>query len=98
MMDGVYDAFQTAHHCLIEAGTGVGKSIGYLLPAAYFSKQSGQKIIISTYTIQLQEQLIRKEVPMLTKLVPFSVKIVLLKGKDHYLSLEKFSQTLLDGK
>ncbi len=96
MMDGVYDAFQTAHHCLIEAGTGVGKSIGYLLPAAYFSKQSGQKIIISTYTIQLQEQLIRKEVPMLTKLVPFSVKIVLLKGKDHYLSLEKFSQTLLE--
>ncbi|MCQ6277890.1 ATP-dependent DNA helicase DinG [Bacillus sp. EB600] len=96
MMDGVYNAFQTAHHYLIEAGTGVGKSIGYLLPAAYFSKQTGQKIIVSTYTIQLQEQLIRKEVPLLTKLVPFSVKIVLLKGKDHYLSLEKFSQTLLD--
>ncbi|MDP4104735.1 MAG: ATP-dependent DNA helicase DinG [Bacillota bacterium] len=96
MMDGVYEAFQTGKHCLIEAGTGVGKSIGYLLPAAYFSKQFRQQVIISTYTIQLQEQLIRKEVPLLSKLVPFTVKIVLLKGKEHYLSLEKFYQTLSD--
>jgi ATP-dependent DNA helicase DinG len=96
MMDGVYEAFQTEKHCLIEAGTGVGKSIGYLLPAAYFSKQTGQPIIISTYTIQLQEQLIRKEVPLLSKLVPFKVKVVLLKGKEHYLSLEKFYQILTD--
>jgi ATP-dependent DNA helicase DinG len=96
MMDGVYGAFQTQKHCLIEAGTGVGKSIGYLLPAAYFSKQAGEQIIISTFTIQLQEQLIRKEVPLLQKLVPFSINIVLFKGKEHYLSLEKFSQILLD--
>jgi ATP-dependent DNA helicase DinG len=96
MMDEVYHAFQMSKHCFIEAGTGVGKSIGYLLPAAYISKQAGKQIVISTYTIQLQEQLIRKEVPLLLKLVPFPVKIVLLKGKDHYLSLEKFSQTLLE--
>jgi ATP-dependent DNA helicase DinG len=96
MMDEVYEAFRTEKHCLIEAGTGVGKSLGYLLPAAYFSKQTGEQIIISTFTIQLQEQLIRKEVPLLEKLAPFSIKIVLLKGKDHYLSLEKFAQTLLD--
>jgi ATP-dependent DNA helicase DinG len=96
MMDRVYEAFQTEKHCLIEAGTGVGKSIGYLLPAAYFSKQTGQQIIISTYTIQLQEQLIRKEVPLLSKLVPFTIKVVLLKGKEHYLSLEKFYQILRD--
>ncbi|WHY84421.1 ATP-dependent DNA helicase DinG [Neobacillus novalis] len=96
MMDTVYQAFHNKNHTLIEAGTGVGKSLGYLLPAAWFSKQSKVPIVVSTHTIQLQEQLLKKEIPLLEKILPFKINSVLLKGRNHYLSLEKFSQTLMD--
>lgn len=94
MMDHVYKAFNTNTHALIEAGTGVGKSLGYLLPSAFFTRQTGQAVVISTHTIQLQEQLLHKEIPLLNKILPFKIKAVLLKGRSHYVSLEKFSQTL----
>lgn len=96
MMDEVFLSFQKASHTLIEAGTGVGKSLGYLFPAAFFSRQADVPIVVSTYTIQLQEQLIRKEIPQLAKMVPFEVKAVLLKGRNHYISLKKFKQNLVD--
>jgi ATP-dependent DNA helicase DinG len=96
MMDGVYQAFAMGRHTLIEAGTGVGKSLGYLLPAAYFAKQKGKPVVISTHTIQLQEQIIHNEIPILAKVLPFDVKSVLLKGRNHYLSLEKFALSLLE--
>ncbi|MDP4170364.1 MAG: ATP-dependent DNA helicase DinG, partial [Bacillota bacterium] len=94
MMDRVYHSFQNHHHTLIEAGTGVGKSLAYLLPAAFFVKQSGSRIVVSTHTIQLQEQLLSKEIPLMNEILPFKVTSVLLKGRSHYLSLEKFAQTL----
>ncbi|CRK83897.1 ATP-dependent DNA helicase DinG [Neobacillus massiliamazoniensis] len=96
MMDGVYKAFQEERHTLIEAGTGVGKSLGYLLPAAYFAKQKGLPIVISTHTIQLQEQILKNEIPILTKILPFKLNTVLLKGRNNYISLERFKQTLLE--
>lgn len=94
MMDGVYDSFQNNTHALIEAGTGVGKSLGYLLPVAYFSKQKMLPVVVSTHTIQLQEQILYKEIPLLAKMLPFKVKSVLLKGRNHYLCLEKFTRAL----
>ncbi|MED4226835.1 ATP-dependent DNA helicase DinG [Neobacillus cucumis] len=96
MMDTVYHSLQHSRHTLIEAGTGVGKSLGYLLPLAYFSKDYNKPIIVSTHTIQLQEQLLTKEIPLLSRILPFQVKVVLLKGRNHYLNLEKFHQSLLD--
>ena len=81
---------------LIEAGTGVGKSLGYLLPVAYFAKQNKLPVVVSTHTIQLQEQILYKEIPLLAKMLPFEVKIVLLKGRNHYLCLEKFTRALRD--
>ncbi|MDR6998520.1 ATP-dependent DNA helicase DinG [Neobacillus niacini] len=96
MMDGIYQAFQKQEHLLIEAGTGVGKSIGYLLPSVFYSKQNGQTVVVSTHTIQLQEQIIKKEIPILEKMLPFKFTSVLLKGRNHYLSLEKFNETLFD--
>ena len=96
MMDTVYQSFQTEKHTLIEAGTGVGKSLGYLLPIAYFSKQKGLPIVVSTHTIQLQEQILKNEIPLLAKILPFKLTTVLLKGRNHYISLEKFSRTLSD--
>ncbi|MFP5113374.1 ATP-dependent DNA helicase DinG [Bacillaceae bacterium C204] len=96
MMDTVYQAFQSEKHSVIEAGTGVGKSLGYLLPIAYFSRQYRLPIIVSTHTIHLQEQILNNEIPLLAKLLPFYLNSVLLKGRNHYLSLEKFNQTLAE--
>lgn len=96
MMDGVYQSFQMEQHTLIEAGTGVGKSLGYLLPAAYFAKKNKLPIVVSTHTIQLQEQIIKNEIPLLGKILPFKVHSVLLKGRNNYISLERFHQTLME--
>jgi ATP-dependent DNA helicase DinG len=96
MMDCVYQSLLGKSHTLIEAGTGIGKSIGYLLPAAYFAKKHKLPVVVSTHTIHLQEQLIKKEIPILSNMLPFKVKTVLLKGRSHYISLEKFVQTLKD--
>ncbi|WP_059170934.1 ATP-dependent DNA helicase DinG [Bacillus sp. FJAT-27445] len=96
MMDEVYHSFQNGTHALIEAGTGIGKSLGYLLPAAFFSKRYRKKVIISTHTIQLQEQLMAKEIPQLEQIIPFSLKSALLKGRNNYISIRKFAKSLED--
>lgn len=94
MMDEVIASFESDQHLAIEAGTGVGKSLAYLIPAAYFSNKQGTPVVVSTHTIQLQEQLLQKEIPLLKKMLPFGTKVVLLKGRQHYLSLEKFMYSL----
>jgi ATP-dependent DNA helicase DinG len=74
------------HRSLVaEAGTGVGKSLAYLLPAARYALESGRKAIISTHTINLQEQLIRKDIPIVRKLIGEDFPAVLLKGRQNYL-------------
>jgi ATP-dependent DNA helicase DinG len=94
MMDSVFCAFNEGNHTMIEAGTGVGKSLAYLIPAAFYGKQINKPIIISTYTTQLQEQLLNKDIPLLKNMLSFPVHAVLLKGRSHYLSLAKFEQAL----
>lgn len=94
MMDAIFSALTDKVHALIEAGTGVGKSLAYLLPSAFFAKGNNQKMVISTYTIQLQQQLLLNDIPLLKKMLPFEIKAVLLKGKNHYLSLARFEQSL----
>lgn len=96
MMDGVYESLRNNRHALIEAGTGVGKSLGYLFPISFFAKEKGTPVIVSTYTIQLQEQLLKNDIPLLRRILPFEVNSVILKGRSHYLSLEKFHQSLND--
>jgi len=68
-----------------EAGTGVGKSLAYLIPAARYALQTGRKAIISTHTINLQEQLVRKDIPIVRKLLGHELPAVLLKGRQNYL-------------
>ncbi|MFE8695690.1 ATP-dependent DNA helicase DinG [Cytobacillus sp. FJAT-53684] len=96
MMDSVYQAFNQEKHAMIEAGTGVGKSLAYLIPSSIYGKENNQPIVISTYTTQLQEQLLLNDIPKLRQMLPFSLKAVLLKGRSHYLSMAKFEQTLKD--
>ncbi|MEQ2464988.1 ATP-dependent DNA helicase DinG [Niallia sp. Sow4_A1] len=94
MMKVVHQALSDNRHGLIEAGTGVGKSLGYLVPAAYFSIANKQQVIVSTFTTQLQEQLFHKDLPLLKSILPFPITYTLLKGRNHYISLDKFEVSL----
>ncbi|MFA9556182.1 ATP-dependent DNA helicase DinG [Evansella sp. AB-rgal1] len=96
MMTFIHEVFNDSDIGLIEAQTGTGKTLAYLLPAAFKAKELNKPIVISTQTIQLQEQLVKKEIPILTKMIPFSLQIALLKGRSHYLCLRKFERLLQD--
>lgn len=72
-------------HAFVEAPTGVGKSFAYLVPSIYFALKNKRKVIVSTHTINLQEQLINKDIPFLQKIFPESFKAKLLKGRNNYL-------------
>ena len=76
---------QHGQHLLVEAGTGTGKSIAYLLPAIHWAAQNGRRVVVSTNTINLQEQLAAKDVPDLQKILPFEFRAAVLKGRSHYL-------------
>jgi ATP-dependent DNA helicase DinG len=75
-------------HTVVEAGTGVGKSLAYLVPAI----RSGKKIVISTATIALQEQLVRKDIPLVVKALGVPARVQLLKGRGHYLCRAKLDK------
>ncbi len=75
-------------HTIVEAGTGVGKSLAYLVPAL----RSGKRVVISTGTIALQEQLVRKDIPLVVDALGVDARVVLLKGRSHYLCRAKFEQ------
>ncbi|WP_080874396.1 ATP-dependent DNA helicase DinG [Oceanobacillus timonensis] len=90
MSETIYDAFSAKKHAFIEAGTGTGKSLAYLLPAIYQAVNHQERLIISTYTTQLQSQLLEEEIPLLKKIIDTPFKVALMKGKNHYLNLEKF--------
>jgi ATP-dependent DNA helicase DinG len=94
MSESIFDAFQLHHHTLIEAETGTGKSLAYLIPAIYEAVKTKKRIIVSTYTTQLQSQLLEEEIPLIQKLVDIPFSTTLLKGKNHYVSLEKFEREL----
>lgn len=94
MMDTVYEALTTNTHALIEAGTGIGKSIAYLYPSIFFAVSNNKQVAISTYTIHLQHQLVESELNKLKNIIPFPFKTALLKGRDHYISLFQFEQSL----
>jgi ATP-dependent DNA helicase DinG len=80
--------FLEGMHTIVEAGTGVGKSLAYLVPAL----RSGRKIVISTGTIALQEQLVHKDIPLVTRALDVPVRITLLKGRNHYLCKQKLER------
>lgn len=80
--------FLESAHTIVEAGTGVGKSLAYLVPAL----RSGKKVIVSTATIALQEQLVRKDIPLVTRALGIAARVELLKGRSHYLCLAKLDR------
>ena len=99
MLDAVTDAIYNQHHLVIEGGTGVGKSLAYLLPAALFAVSKGQRVVVSTNTINLQEQLVGKDIPALQTVLeesgllePGALKVAQLKGRANYLCLRRRGQ------
>ncbi|MCF6408205.1 ATP-dependent DNA helicase DinG [Pseudalkalibacillus salsuginis] len=94
MMDVVGESLTDGRHAMIEAGTGIGKSLGYLIPGLLHAKKTGRPLVVSTHTIQLQEQLLDRDIPLLKQMVPFDFNASVLKGRNHYLCLRKFEQQL----
>ena len=92
MLVAVAEALNQGDKLLVEAGTGTGKSVGYLLPAAFWAVQNGRRVIVSTATINLQDQLINKDIPTLQTILPFELRATVLKGKRNFLCTRLFKQ------
>lgn len=92
MFSDIETAYVEEQTLLIEAGTGIGKSIAYLLPALLWAEKTSECTVISTHTIALQEQLLEKELPLLLDALNLDLKIVLLKGMGNYTCLKKESE------
>jgi ATP-dependent DNA helicase DinG len=85
MAEAIHDAFANHHHAIVEAGTGTGKTLAYLIPAIC----SGRRVVISTATKSLQEQLYQKDVPFLQKHFAPNLKVAVMKGRSNFLCLAK---------
>jgi ATP-dependent DNA helicase DinG len=116
MARAVAEAIRAGHHLMVEAGTGVGKSFAYLIPAILHAtgkpaekggkeekrgkKEAGSKkdrprrVVISTHTISLQEQLVQKDLPLLRSVLPLEFTAVLVKGRGNYLSLRRLKNAM----
>jgi ATP-dependent DNA helicase DinG len=92
MFREVGEALRNNQHLLVEAGTGTGKSLGYLLPALYYALKEAKPIVVSTHTIQLQEQLRQRDLPLLQEAAPVPFRAAVFKGRNNYLCLRKFEQ------
>src|ERR1700676_4265862 len=93
MAASVEKALNGEHHLLVEAGTGVGKSFAYLLPAIDYAVRQKKRVVISTHTISLQEQLIEKDIPLLQAVYPDEFSAVLGKGRGNFLCMRRLEQT-----
>src|SRR5262245_54163803 len=112
MAEAVDQSLADGHHLVVEAGTGVGKSFAYLVPAISYvaaepsppddeedgepspfggEKTERRRVVISTHTISLQEQLLQKDIPLLRSVIPDEFTAVLVKGRGNYLSLRRMN-------
>lgn len=103
MADAVAQAIRERHHLVVEAGTGVGKSFAYLVPAILAAtdaegtddkEKRPLRVAISTHTISLQEQLLHKDLPLLNSVIPREFSAVLVKGRGNYISLRRLQKAL----
>ena len=85
MLRTVTNALSSSRHMMVEAGTGVGKSFAYLIPAALFAIENNTRVVVSTNTINLQDQLIKKDIPDLRAALNIDLRAAVLKGRSNYL-------------
>ena len=105
MADAVANAIAKKRHLIVEAGTGVGKSFGYLVPSILSlaenqaaKDETKKRIVVSTHTISLQEQLISKDIPFLNSVIPLEFSAVLAKGRGNYVSLRRLQEAAKQGR
>jgi ATP-dependent DNA helicase DinG len=91
MARAVADAIERPGHLVVEAGTGVGKSFAYLVPAILAAVHKKNKVVVSTHTIALQEQLLNKDIPFLQSVMGEEFTAVLVKGRSNYISLRRLN-------
>ncbi len=92
MVRAVEEALLDECHLLVEAGTGVGKSFAYLVPAITHAMRGEGRVVVSTNTIALQEQLVHKDIPFLESVLPWDFKAVLVKGRTNYLGIRRLQR------
>lgn len=101
MAEAVLRAFEDRRHLLVEAGTGTGKTLAYLVPAIAAATARGERVIISTGTKNLQEQLMEKDIPFLQRVLPKKFSAAYMKGRNNYACLQRIkraeSAPILDG-
>ncbi|MEO7658243.1 MAG: DEAD/DEAH box helicase, partial [Pyrinomonadaceae bacterium] len=101
MAEAIARSFQDKKHLIVEAGTGTGKTLAYLIPAINESIRTKKRIIISTGTKNLQEQLMEKDIPFLQKVLPKKFSAAYMKGRSNYACLYRLhksdDQPMLDG-
>jgi len=97
MAAAVAAALEGRSHLVVEAGTGVGKSLAYLIPAVLHARRTGRKALVSTHTINLQEQLLYKDIPLVRELLGEDFEAVLLKGRQNYLCPTRLARALRHG-
>ncbi|MFC7685100.1 ATP-dependent DNA helicase DinG [Ureibacillus sp. GCM10028918] len=94
MMDVIWENLNNKSEIMIEASTGIGKTIGYLLPSILYAKQNNRKVCISTYTTNVLEQLLSSEIPKVEKIIGRPINVTLLKGKKNYVDVTLFEQLM----
>ncbi|MCC5848324.1 MAG: DEAD/DEAH box helicase [Verrucomicrobia bacterium] len=91
MAEAIAACVHEGKHLVVEAGTGVGKSFAYLVPTLLAALETKQKVVVSTYTISLQEQLLHHDVPRLSQCLGREIKAVLVKGRSNYLCRKRLA-------
>lgn len=89
MADAILDALRDEAHLVVEAPTGVGKSLAYLVPMLIGAVAAGRKVVISTHTIALQDQLLEKDIPLLASCLPIEFTVTKALGRNNYLGLRR---------
>lgn len=101
MAEAVLRAFEEKKHLIVEAGTGTGKTMAYLVPAIAYSLATNKRVVISTGTKNLQEQLMEKDIPFLQKIMPKKFSAAYMKGRSNYGCLYRIkkaeTQPILEG-
>lgn len=97
MLRSVVDAFNNGHHLMVEAPTGTGKSLAYLLPAIYWAATNNARVLIATNTIALQDQIMRHDIPLLSQILDVDFEAAVAKGRANYLCPRRFQALLRRG-
>ncbi len=94
MAVAVGQTLERKRRLLVEAGTGVGKSLAYLIPLALWAARTGKRAVVATHTVNLQEQLADRDLPAVISLLDQPLSVAVLKGRNHYLSLRRWQRFL----